>query len=50
MKYDIVLCISIFIRFVMATAGYSGTSLINKLGIKPTMKLLLINQPVDYYL
>jgi hypothetical protein len=27
------------------TAGYSGISLINKLGIKPTMKILLINQP-----
>jgi hypothetical protein len=31
-------------------AGYSGTSLIKKLGIKPEMKILLINQPVDYYL
>ncbi len=30
-------------------AGYSGTPLINKLGIKPSMKLLLINEPVDYY-
>ncbi|OSZ76934.1 hypothetical protein CAP36_10895 [Chitinophagaceae bacterium IBVUCB2] len=33
----------------MPVAGYSGTPLINKLGIKPTMKLLLINQPDDYY-
>lgn len=33
----------------MATAGYSGTPLINKLGIKPGMKLLLINQPDNYY-
>lgn len=32
----------------MPVAGYSGTPLINKLGIKPTMKLLLINQPDDY--
>lgn len=31
------------------TAGYSGTPLINKLGIKPTMKFLLINQPENYY-
>ncbi len=31
------------------TAGYSGTPLINKLGIKPTMKILLINQPDNYY-
>lgn len=31
------------------TAGYSGTPLINKLGIKPTMKFLLINQPEKYY-
>lgn len=30
-------------------AGYSGTPLINKLGIKPQMKVLLINQPDDYY-
>lgn len=31
----------------MAT-GYSGTPLINKLGIKPEMKVLLINQPGNY--
>lgn len=30
-------------------AGYSGTPLINKLGIRPGMKVLLINQPPDYY-
>lgn len=30
-------------------AGYSGTPLINKLGVKPGMKVLLINQPDDYY-
>jgi len=30
-------------------AGYSATPLINKLGIKPGMKILLINQPDDYY-
>lgn len=28
--------------------GYSGTALIKKLGIKPAMKLWLINQPVNY--
>src|SRR6187431_1219810 len=33
----------------MAVAGYSGTPLIKKLGIKPETKLLLINQPDDYY-
>ena len=33
----------------MANAGYSGTSLIIKLGIKPYMKVLLINEPKDYY-
>lgn len=33
----------------MAAAGYSGTSLIKKLGIKPEMKVLLINQPDNYY-
>lgn len=30
-------------------AGYSGTPLLKKLGIKPEMKVLLINQPDDYY-
>ena len=33
----------------MATEGYSGTPLLKKLGIKPVMKVLLINQPDDYY-
>jgi len=33
----------------MATAGYSGTALIKKLGIKPEMKILIINKPDDYY-
>jgi hypothetical protein len=33
----------------MAASGYSGTPLLKKLGIKPEMKLLLINQPDDYY-
>lgn len=33
----------------MAASGYSGTPLLKKLGIKPEMKLLLINQPSDYY-
>jgi hypothetical protein len=34
---------------LMGNAGYSGTPLIKKLGITPEMKLLLINQPDDYY-
>ena len=33
----------------MAKAGYSGTALIKKLGIKPEMKVLIINKPGDYY-
>lgn len=33
----------------MAIAGYSGTPLLKKLGIKPGTKLLLINPPGDYY-
>lgn len=33
----------------MATAGYSGTPLVNKLGIKPEMKVLLINAPDNYF-
>ena len=31
------------------SAGYSGTPLLMKLGIKPGMKILLINPPDDYY-
>jgi hypothetical protein len=30
-------------------SGYSGTPLINKLGIKPTTKILLIDEPVNYF-
>jgi hypothetical protein len=33
----------------VATAGYSGTPLMKKLGIKPELKVLLINKPGDYY-
>ncbi len=33
----------------MSIAGYSGTPLIKKLGIKPAMKILLINQPGNYF-
>jgi len=33
----------------MSLAGYSGTPLIKKLGIKPEHKLLLVNQPADYF-
>jgi len=33
----------------MSTSGYSGTPLLNKLGIKPLMKILLVNSPDDYY-
>jgi len=33
----------------MATAGYSGTPLLKKLGIKPDMKIMLVNEPPDYY-
>ena len=32
----------------MATPGYSGKPLVEKLGIKPGMKLLLINPPENY--
>ena len=32
----------------MPTAGYSGTPLLKKLGIKEEMKVQLINQPADY--
>lgn len=38
-----------FSIFSMPTAGYSGTPLLKKLGIKPEHKLLLINQPKDYF-
>ena len=33
----------------MATAGYSGTPLIKKLGIKDNMKVQLVNEPADYF-
>jgi hypothetical protein len=33
----------------MSTTGYSGTPLLKKLSIKPEMKVLLLNQPDDYY-
>jgi len=33
----------------MAIAGYSGTSLLQKLGIKPEMKVLVIKKPNNYY-
>ena len=33
----------------MATVGYSGTPLLKKLGIKPEMKVMVINKPPDYY-
>ncbi len=32
----------------MATAGYSGTPLLKKLGITPTTRLLVLNAPADY--
>lgn len=33
----------------MPAAGYSGTPLMKKLGIKPEAKLLLVNAPGDYF-
>jgi len=33
----------------MTVTGYSCTPLINKLGIKPGMKVLLVNEPDDYF-
>jgi len=33
----------------MAQAGYSGTPLIKKLGIDRASKLLLVNEPPDYF-
>ena len=33
----------------MAVAGYSGTPLIKKLGIKEDTKVLLLNAPADYF-
>lgn len=33
----------------MTTAGYSGTPLLKKLGIKPGMKIRLINPPSNYF-
>ncbi len=33
----------------MAAAGYSGTPLLKKLGIKPDFKLMLVNEPRNYF-
>ncbi len=33
----------------MNTAGYSGTPLFQKLGIKPEMKILTLNPPQNYF-
>src|SRR5262245_4378798 len=33
----------------MTTPGYSATPLVKKLGINPGMKLLLINEPANYF-
>ena len=33
----------------MASTGYSGTPLLDKLGIKPAMKILLVNEPPGYF-
>lgn len=33
----------------MDTAGYSGTPLIKKLGIRPESRVLLVNEPDNYY-
>ena len=33
----------------MTSAGYSGTPLLKKLGLKPEMKVLLLNEPADYF-
>ena len=41
--------LNLLLLHVMTTAGYSGTPLLKKLGVKPEMKLLMINQPNNYY-
>ncbi len=33
----------------MAPAGYSGTPLLKKLGIKPEMKIIVLNEPDNYF-
>ncbi len=33
----------------MAAAGYSGTPLLKKLGIKPDFKLMFVNEPRNYF-
>ena len=33
----------------MATAGYSGTPLLKKLGIKENMRVLLVHEPENYF-
>ena len=33
----------------MVTAGYSGTPLLKKLGIKENMRVMLIHEPENYF-
>ena len=33
----------------MLTTGYSGTPLVKKLGIKENMRIILINEPENYF-
>jgi hypothetical protein len=43
---------AIFVTYklsLMPEVGYSGTSLIKKLGIKPDMKILVMHQPGAYF-
>jgi len=45
--YRLTTVLRIFI--IMATAGYSGTPLLKKLGLKEGLKVRLINPPKDYF-
>ena len=49
MKLAKKMCIAALKHCYMVTAGYSGTSLIKKLGIKDDTKLLLLHAPENYF-
>jgi hypothetical protein len=45
---ELTIILTLKINF-MAEVGYSGTTLIKKLGIKPEMKILIIHKPDDFF-
>jgi len=47
-KYELPAIFVPGLKYIVMPTGYSGTPLLNKLGIKPALKVLLINPPENY--